>query len=272
MRLCACFILNFVLIYAVLAHVLRWNHSSQNPRTIGCTRFSRRNFWLCLLLQNRYRIYAKFRTHLRYFSSRFTLESARAMTPLTIGCLILGPICCYKTDIGFTLNFILIYAVLAHGLRWNPPEPEPEPHTAWFMLSSTCHYAVVNAVHSVIFVPRDSGFKRFLYACFTHLYPYIYAFVYCVTLIVLESWLLTAWLTQACGCWVDRALAGASISRGSPGLPLPLPYIYIYIYIYTHAPPGARTNSVILDLDLFNNLGIRRHICTSLIISRHHHV
>jgi hypothetical protein len=30
------------------------------------------------------------------------------------------------------------------------------------------------------------------------------------------------------GCWVDRVLAGASISRGSPGLPLPLPYIYIY--------------------------------------------
>jgi hypothetical protein len=85
-RLCACFILNFVLIYDVLAHVLRWNHSSQNPRTIGCTRFSRRNFGLRLLLQNRYRIYAKFHTHLRCFSSRFTLESARARTPLTIGC------------------------------------------------------------------------------------------------------------------------------------------------------------------------------------------
>jgi hypothetical protein len=56
------------------------------PRTIGCTRFSRRNFGLRLLLQNRYRIYAKFRTHLRCFSSRFTLESARARTPLTIGC------------------------------------------------------------------------------------------------------------------------------------------------------------------------------------------
>jgi hypothetical protein len=68
------------------------------------------------------------------------------------------------------------------------------------MLSSTCHYAVVNAVHSVIFVPRGSGFKRFFYACFTHLYPYIYAFVYCVMLIVLESWLLTAWLMQALGC------------------------------------------------------------------------
>jgi hypothetical protein len=25
------------------------------------------------------------------------------------------------------LNFVLIYAVLAHVLRWNPPEPEPEP-------------------------------------------------------------------------------------------------------------------------------------------------
>jgi hypothetical protein len=150
-RLCVCFILNFVLIYVVLVHVLRWNHSSQNPRTIGCTWFSRHNFGLCLLLQNRYRIYAKFRTHLCCFSSRFTLESARARTPLMIGWTrfsrrILGPICCYKTDIGFTLNFVLIYAVLAYGLRWNPPEPEPEPHTAWFMLSSTCHYAVVNAV------------------------------------------------------------------------------------------------------------------------------
>jgi hypothetical protein len=85
-RLCVCFILNFVLIYVVLVHVLRWNHSSQNPRTIGCTRFSRHNFGLCLLLQNRYRIYAKFRTHLCCFSSRFTLELARARTPLMIGC------------------------------------------------------------------------------------------------------------------------------------------------------------------------------------------
>jgi hypothetical protein len=95
------------------------------------------------------------------------------------------------------------------------------------MLSSTCHYAVVNDVHNVIFVPRDSSVKRFLYAWFTHLYPYIYAFVYCLTLIVLDSWLSTAWLTQARGCWADRVLVGASISRGSPGLPLPLPYIYI---------------------------------------------
>jgi hypothetical protein len=219
------FTLNFVFIYDVLAHVLRWNL---------CTRFSRRNFWLRLLLQNRYRIYAKFCTHLRCFSSRFTLESARARTRARSAgrdfhAVILGHVYCYKTDIGFTLNFALIYVVLAHGLRWNPPEPEP--HTTWFMLSNTCHYAVVNAVHSVIFVPRDSGIKRFLYAWFTHLYPYIYAFVYCLTLIVLDSWLSTAWLTQARGCWVDRVLAGASISRGSPGLPLPLPYIYMYIYI-----------------------------------------
>jgi hypothetical protein len=106
------------------------------------------------------------------------------------------------------------------------------------MLSSTCHYTVVNVVQSVIFAPRDSGFKRFLYAFFMHLYPYIYAFVYCVTLIVLESCLLTAWLTQARGCWVDHVLAGASISRGSPGLPLPLPYIYIYIYILYIRSPG----------------------------------
>jgi hypothetical protein len=39
--------------------------------------------------------------------------------------VILGPVCCYKTDIGFTLNFVLIYVVLAHVLRSNPPEPEP---------------------------------------------------------------------------------------------------------------------------------------------------
>jgi hypothetical protein len=129
-RLCACFTLNSVLIYAVLAHVLRWNHSSQNPRTIDCTRFSRRNFRPFLLLQNRYKIYAKFRTHLRCFSLRFTLESVRARTRARLAAcdfyaVILGPVCCYKIDIRFTLNFVLIYAVLAYVLRCNPPEPEP---------------------------------------------------------------------------------------------------------------------------------------------------
>jgi hypothetical protein len=39
--------------------------------------------------------------------------------------VILGPVCCYKIDIRFTVNFIFIYAVLAHVLRWNPAEPEP---------------------------------------------------------------------------------------------------------------------------------------------------
>jgi hypothetical protein len=39
--------------------------------------------------------------------------------------VILGLVYCYKTDIGFTLNFVFIYAVLAHVLRRNPPEPEP---------------------------------------------------------------------------------------------------------------------------------------------------
>ena len=43
-------------------------------------RFLRRNFRPRLLLQNRYKIYAKFRTHLRCFRSRFTLQSARART------------------------------------------------------------------------------------------------------------------------------------------------------------------------------------------------
>jgi hypothetical protein len=74
--------------------------------------------------------YTKFRTHLRCFSSRFTLESARARTRARSAAhdfyaVILGFVCCYKTDIGFTLNFVLIYVVLAHVLRWNPPEPEP---------------------------------------------------------------------------------------------------------------------------------------------------
>jgi hypothetical protein len=128
-RLCACFTLNFVLIYVVLAHVLRWNHSSQNPRTIDCTRFSRRNFGPRLLLQNRYMIYDKFRTHLRCFRSRFTLESqarTRARSAeRDFHAIILGPVCCYKTNIGFKLNFVLIYTVLAHVLHWNRPELEP---------------------------------------------------------------------------------------------------------------------------------------------------
>jgi hypothetical protein len=85
-----------------------------------------------LLLQNRYRNYDKICTHLRCFSSRFTLESARARTRArSAACdfyaVILGPVCCYKTDIRFTLNVVLIYAVLGHVLRCNPLEPEPEP-------------------------------------------------------------------------------------------------------------------------------------------------
>jgi hypothetical protein len=79
-------------------------------------------FGSCLLLQNRYMIYAKFRIHLRCFSSRFTLESARARTRARSAArdfhtIILGSICCYKTGIEFTLNFVLFYAVLAHVLR-----------------------------------------------------------------------------------------------------------------------------------------------------------
>ena len=75
-------------------------------------------------------MYAKFRIHLRCFSSRFTPESALARTRARLGArdfhaVILGFVCCYKTDIGFTLNFVLIYAVLAHVLRWNPPEQNP---------------------------------------------------------------------------------------------------------------------------------------------------
>jgi hypothetical protein len=105
-------------------------YSSQNPRTIGPTRFSRRNFETHLLLRNRYTIYTKFRTYLRCFSSRFTLKSIRARTHARSDAhdfyiVISGPICCYETDIRFTLNFVLIYVVLDHVLRWNLPEPEP---------------------------------------------------------------------------------------------------------------------------------------------------
>jgi hypothetical protein len=76
-------------------------------------------------------IYAKFRTHLRCFSLRFTLESARARTHARSAArdfyaVILGSVCCYKADMGFTLNFVLIYVVLAHVLRWNPSKPEPD--------------------------------------------------------------------------------------------------------------------------------------------------
>jgi hypothetical protein len=58
------------------------------------------------------------------------LESARARTRARSAArdfhaVILGSVCCYKTDIGFTLNFVLIYAVLAHVLRWNRSEPGP---------------------------------------------------------------------------------------------------------------------------------------------------
>jgi hypothetical protein len=75
-------------------------------------------------------IYTNIRNNLRCFRSHFTLQSARARTrarstPRDFHAVILGPVSCYKTDIGFTLNFVLIYAVLAHVLRWNPPEPEP---------------------------------------------------------------------------------------------------------------------------------------------------
>jgi hypothetical protein len=105
-------------------------HSSQNPRSIGRTRFSRRNFGAHLLLRNRYTIYAKFRNHLRCFSPRFTLKYIQSRTRVRsdardFHAIISGPICCYETDIRFTLNFVLIYIVLAHVLRWNPPEPEP---------------------------------------------------------------------------------------------------------------------------------------------------
>jgi hypothetical protein len=70
----------------------------------------------------------KFHIHLCYFGSRFMIKSTRAKTlarsaARDFHAVILGPVCCYKTNIRFTLNFVFIYAVLAHVLRWNPPEP-----------------------------------------------------------------------------------------------------------------------------------------------------
>jgi hypothetical protein len=137
-----------------------------------------------LLLQNRNRIYAKFRTHLRCFSSRFTLESARARTRTT---------------------YCMIYAVKYMSLCSRKRCPQ-------------CH------IHSTCFGRQ----KIPLCMVYASLSIYICIRILPYALIVLDSWLLTAWLR---GCWVDRVLAGASISRGSPGLPLPLPYIYIYMRV-----------------------------------------
>jgi hypothetical protein len=65
--------------------------------------------------------YTKFRTHLRCLRSCFTLKSFK-LEPAhdrlhAIFTVILVPVCCYKTDIGFTINFVLIYAVLDNVLR-----------------------------------------------------------------------------------------------------------------------------------------------------------
>ena len=66
--------------------------------------------------------YTKFRTHLRCFSSCFYAEIIRARTRARSAArdfhaVILGPVCCYNTDIGFTINSVLIYAVFIHVLR-----------------------------------------------------------------------------------------------------------------------------------------------------------
>jgi hypothetical protein len=96
------------------------------------------------------------------------------------------------------------------------------------MMSSTCHYAVVNVVHSVIFVPRDSGVKRFLYAWFTHLYPYIYICIRILPYAYRPGFLAVDCMADGSTRVLGRPHPGASISRGSPGLLLSLPYIYIY--------------------------------------------
>jgi hypothetical protein len=124
------FTLKFILIYNVSVHVLHWNPFEQEPALNRLHAISRRNFGAHLLLLNRYMIYAKFCNHLRCFSSRFTLKSNRVRTRVRsdardFHAVISGPICCYEIDIRFTLNFVLIYVVLAHVLCRNPPEPEP---------------------------------------------------------------------------------------------------------------------------------------------------
>jgi hypothetical protein len=95
----------------------------------------------------------------------------------------------------------------------------------------THRYAVVNDVHMVIFVSVSRGTKNSFYAWFMQITTYIYACVYRLTRITQDSWLSSAWLTQARVHWADRDLAGvlarASPTNGSPGLPLPHPYIYI---------------------------------------------
>jgi hypothetical protein len=64
-------------------------------------------------------IYAKIRTHLRCFGTRFTLKSVRSRTRIRpvkrdFRAVNFGSIRHYKTDIRFTLTFILIYDVSVH--------------------------------------------------------------------------------------------------------------------------------------------------------------
>jgi hypothetical protein len=64
-------------------------------------------------------IYAKIRTHLRSFGSRFTYKSVRVRTrirPVTrdFHAVNFGSIRHYETDIWFTLTFVLIYNVSIH--------------------------------------------------------------------------------------------------------------------------------------------------------------
>jgi hypothetical protein len=64
-------------------------------------------------------IYAKIRTHLRCFGSRFTHKSVRARThvrPVTrdFRAVNFGSIRHYETNIRFTLTFVLIYDVSVH--------------------------------------------------------------------------------------------------------------------------------------------------------------
>jgi hypothetical protein len=106
----------------------------------------------------------------------------------------------------------------------------------------THRYAVVNGVHMVIFVSVSRGTKDSFYVWFMHITTYIYACVYRLTRITRDSWLSSAWLTQARVHWADRDLAGASPTNGSSGLSL----LYIYIYIHTH----QTTESCIISIHI----------------------
>jgi hypothetical protein len=189
--------------------------------------------------RNRSTIYAKIRKHLRCFGSCFTLKSIRVRTrsrwdAQDFYAVIFGPHSLFW-------NRSTIYAKICNHLhcfssRFTLEFARARTRTTYCMIYAIKYMSLCSHKRCPQCYIRSTWFGRqkiplcMVYASLS-IYIYIYAFVYCLTLIVLDSWLSTTWLTQARGCWADRVLARASISRGSPGLP------YIYIYIYTRLVP-----------------------------------